>query len=100
MRDTEGTWLRDLPVVRVAINRPEVRNAFRPRTVDELYRVLDHARTSGDVGAVILTGNGPSPRDGAGPSPPAATSESADATATSTSARMTRAPHQCRRPRP
>ncbi|RJF40880.1 naphthoate synthase [Actinomyces sp. 2119] len=64
VRDTEGTWLRDLPVVRVAINRPEVRNAFRPRTVDELYRVLDHARTSGDVGAVILTGNGPSPGDG------------------------------------
>ncbi|WP_127841478.1 1,4-dihydroxy-2-naphthoyl-CoA synthase [Actinomyces wuliandei] len=64
VRDAEGTWLRDLPVVRVAVNRPEVRNAFRPRTVDELYRVLDHARTSGDVGAVILTGNGPSPRDG------------------------------------
>ena len=64
VRDEDGAWMRDLPVVRVAFNRPEVRNAFRPRTVDELYRVLDHARTSGDVGAVILTGNGPSPRDG------------------------------------
>ena len=64
VRDEDGTWLQDLPVVRVAFNRPEVRNAFRPRTVDELYRVLDHARMSGDVGAVILTGNGPSPRDG------------------------------------
>ena len=64
VRDASGTWVRDLPVVRVAFNRPEVRNAFRPRTVDELYRVLDHARMSGDVGAVILTGNGPSPRDG------------------------------------
>ena len=64
VRGEDGTWLRDLPVVRVAFNRPEVRNAFRPRTVDELYRVLDHARMSGDVGAVILTGNGPSPRDG------------------------------------
>lgn len=64
LRDGNSTWLRDLPVVRVAFNRPEVRNAFRPRTVDELYRVLDHARMSGDVGAVILTGNGPSPRDG------------------------------------
>ena len=63
-RDASGAWLRDLPVVRVAINRPEVRNAFRPLTVDELYRTLDHARMSGDVGAVILTGNGPSPRDG------------------------------------
>ncbi|TFH52558.1 1,4-dihydroxy-2-naphthoyl-CoA synthase [Actinomyces viscosus] len=64
LRSEDGTWLQDLPVVRVAFNRPEVRNAFRPRTVDELYRVLDHARMSGDVGAVILTGNGPSPRDG------------------------------------
>ncbi|MBF0697642.1 1,4-dihydroxy-2-naphthoyl-CoA synthase [Actinomyces bowdenii] len=64
LRDASGAWLRDLPVVRVALNRPEVRNAFRPRTVDELYRVLDHARMSGDVGAVVLTGNGPSPRDG------------------------------------
>ena len=54
-RDASGRWLRDLPVVRVAIDRPELRNAFRPRTVDELYRVLDHARMSGDVGAVILT---------------------------------------------
>src|SRR5690606_22502455 len=52
------------PVVRVAFDRPEVRNAFRPRTVDELYRVLDHARCSPDVGVVLLTGNGPSPRDG------------------------------------
>lgn len=50
--------------VRVAIDRPEVRNAFRPRTVDELYQALDHARQSPDVGCVLLTGNGPSPRDG------------------------------------
>ena len=50
--------------VRVAFNRPEVRNAFRPSTVDELYRVLDHARQSSDVGCVLLTGNGPSPKDG------------------------------------
>jgi naphthoate synthase len=50
--------------VRVAFDRPEVRNAFRPQTVDELYRALDHARTSTDVGCVLLTGNGPSPKDG------------------------------------
>ncbi|HEY4378321.1 MAG TPA: 1,4-dihydroxy-2-naphthoyl-CoA synthase [Acidimicrobiales bacterium] len=50
--------------VRVAFDRPEVRNAFRPATVDELYRVLDHARQSSDVGCVLLTGNGPSPQDG------------------------------------
>ena len=50
--------------VRVAFNRPEVRNAFRPETVDQLYRALDHARMSVDVGCVLLTGNGPSPKDG------------------------------------
>ena len=50
--------------VRIAFNRPEVRNAFRPRTVDQLYQALDHARMSTDVGCVLLTGNGPSPRDG------------------------------------
>lgn len=54
---TQGT-------VRIAFNRPEVRNAFRPHTVDELYRALDHARQQTDVGCVLLTGNGPSPRDG------------------------------------
>jgi 1,4-dihydroxy-2-naphthoyl-CoA synthase len=50
--------------VRIAFNRPEVRNAFRPRTVDELYAALDHARQTSDVGTVLLTGNGPSPKDG------------------------------------
>ncbi|MCL1800249.1 MAG: 1,4-dihydroxy-2-naphthoyl-CoA synthase [Promicromonosporaceae bacterium] len=54
----------DLPVVRIAFNRPEVRNAFRPETVDQLYAALNHARLTPDVLAVILTGNGPSPRDG------------------------------------
>jgi len=49
--------------VRIAFDRPEVRNAFRPHTVDELLRVLEHARTSSDVGCVLLTGNGPSPKD-------------------------------------
>ncbi|MBB3049271.1 naphthoate synthase [Prauserella isguenensis] len=51
-------------VVRVAFDRPEVRNAFRPHTVDELYRALEDARTSSDVGCVLITGNGPSPSDG------------------------------------
>lgn len=50
--------------VRVAFNRPEVRNAFRPATVDELYAALEHARQTTDVGCVLLTGNGPSPKDG------------------------------------
>ena len=52
------------PTVRIAFDRPEVRNAFRPHTVDELYRVLDHARMSNDVGVILLTGNGPSEKDG------------------------------------
>ncbi len=50
--------------VRIAFDRPEVLNAFRPHTVDELLRVLDHARTSADVGCVLLTGNGPSGKHG------------------------------------
>jgi naphthoate synthase len=54
----------DAGVVRIAFDRPGVRNAFRPQTVDELIAVLDHARLSTDVGCVLLTGNGPSPRDG------------------------------------
>ncbi|CAB4548911.1 MAG: 1,4-dihydroxy-2-naphthoyl-CoA synthase [Actinobacteria bacterium] len=53
-----------LGIVRVAFNRPEVRNAFRPQTVDELYRALDHARMESKVGVVLLTGNGPSAKDG------------------------------------
>jgi naphthoate synthase len=50
--------------VRIAFDRPHVRNAFRPHTVDELYRAMDHARRTPDVGCVLLTGNGPSPKDG------------------------------------
>src|SRR3954463_4163174 len=63
---TDITYHRavDVGAVRIAFNRPEVRNAFRPHTVDELYAALDHARMSSDVGCVLLTGNGPSPRDG------------------------------------
>lgn len=63
---TDITYHRavDQGTVRVAFNRPDVRNAFRPHTVDELYLALDHARRTSDVGCVLLTGNGPSPRDG------------------------------------
>jgi naphthoate synthase len=55
---------KELGAVRIAFDRPEVRNAFRPHTVDELFRALDHARQWTDVGCVLLTGNGPSPKDG------------------------------------
>jgi naphthoate synthase len=53
-----------LGVVRVAFNRPEIRNAFRPKTVDELAASLEHAKNNSKVGVVLLTGNGPSPKDG------------------------------------
>ena len=63
---TDITYHRahDVGAVRVAFNRPEVRNAFRPHTVDELFTALDHARQTPDVGCVLITGNGPSPKDG------------------------------------
>jgi naphthoate synthase len=66
LRFTDITYHRAVEqgTVRIAFDRPEVRNAFRPHTVDELYTALDHARMSSDVGCVLLTGNGPSPKDG------------------------------------
>ncbi|WP_437542090.1 1,4-dihydroxy-2-naphthoyl-CoA synthase [Sorangium sp. So ce327] len=71
-REVDGFSFEDLTyhravdqgTVRIAFNRPEVRNAFRPRTVDELYTALEDARTTSDVGCVLITGNGPSPKDG------------------------------------
>jgi len=64
LRDLTYHRAVDSGTVRIGFDRPEVRNAFRPQTVDELLRVLDHARMSADVGCVLLTGNGPSPKDG------------------------------------
>ena len=63
---TDITYHRavDVPVVRIAFDRPEVRNAFRPETVDALLRALEDARTRTDVACILLTGNGPSPKDG------------------------------------
>jgi len=63
---TDVTYHHDTSgrIARVAFNRPEVRNAFRPHTVDELYAALDDARQNPRIGVVLLTGNGPSPRDG------------------------------------
>jgi naphthoate synthase len=71
-REVEGFKFKDITyhravdqgTVRIAFDRPEVRNAFRPNTVDELYTALEHARVTTDVGCVLLTGNGPSPKDG------------------------------------
>jgi naphthoate synthase len=63
---TDVTYHHDVSgrIARVAFNRPEVRNAFRPGTVDELYRALDHARQNSRIGVVLITGNGPSQKDG------------------------------------
>lgn len=55
---------KDGRIARIAFDRPEVRNAFRPHTVDELYSALDQARQNPRIGVVLLTGNGPSPKDG------------------------------------
>ncbi|MCB1247399.1 MAG: 1,4-dihydroxy-2-naphthoyl-CoA synthase, partial [Acidimicrobiia bacterium] len=63
-RDITYHRAKDVGAVRIAFDRPEVRNAFRPGTVDELHRALDHARMTPDIGCVLLTGNGPSPKDG------------------------------------
>ena len=51
--------------LRIAINRPDCRNAFRPKTVDELIVAFEHAHTCEKIGTVILTGNGPSAKDDA-----------------------------------
>ena len=51
-------------VARIAFNRPEVRNAFRPKTVFELYEALLDAKEDNDIGVVLISGEGPSPKDG------------------------------------
>lgn len=51
-------------VARIAFNRPEVRNAFTPKTVDELWEALVTCHESQDIGVVLLTGEGPSSKDG------------------------------------
>ncbi|MEY9852683.1 naphthoate synthase [Leifsonia sp. EB41] len=63
---TDITYHHDVSgrIARIAFDRPDVRNAFRPHTVDELYAAMDDARTNPKIGVVLLTGNGPSPKDG------------------------------------
>jgi len=63
---TDVTYHHDVTgrIARIAFNRPEVRNAFRPQTVDELARALNDAHLNPHIGVVLLTGNGPSPKDG------------------------------------
>ena len=45
-------------IAKITINRPEVRNAFRPQTVTQMIAALEHAREDPRVGAIILTGKG------------------------------------------
>lgn len=51
-------------VARIAFNRPEVRNAFRPKTVDELLEALIICHESQEIGVVLISGEGPSKKDG------------------------------------
>ncbi len=51
-------------IARIAFNRPEVRNAFRPKTIDEMTEAFKMAWMDSEVGVVLLAGNGPSPKDG------------------------------------
>jgi naphthoate synthase len=45
-------------IAKITINRPKLRNAFRPQTVSELKEAFELARDDGDIGVVILTGEG------------------------------------------
>lgn len=51
-------------IARIAFNRPEVRNAFRPKTIDEMTEAVLDAWMDSEIGVVLLAGNGPSPKDG------------------------------------
>ncbi|MBT8190166.1 MAG: 1,4-dihydroxy-2-naphthoyl-CoA synthase [Bacteroidia bacterium] len=61
---TDITYKKCNGVARIAFNRPEVRNAFRPKTVFELYDAFVDARESQDIGVILLSAEGPSPKDG------------------------------------
>ena len=58
------TYKKTKGIARIAFNRPEVRNAFRPQTVAELYKAFLDAREDTNIGVVLFTGEGPSPKDG------------------------------------
>ncbi len=58
------TYRKSGGVARIAFNRPEVRNAFRPKTVHELYTAFLDAREDTSVGVVLFSAEGPSPKDG------------------------------------
>ena len=51
-------------VARIAFNRPNVRNAFRPKTTSELYQAFYDAQEDTSIGVVLLSAEGPSTKDG------------------------------------
>lgn len=61
---TDITYKKSGGVARIAFNRPEVRNAFRPKTVGELFETFLDAREDPNIGVVLFSGEGPSPKDG------------------------------------
>ncbi|WP_235923529.1 1,4-dihydroxy-2-naphthoyl-CoA synthase [Psychroflexus aurantiacus] len=61
---TDITYKKSNGVARIAFNRPEVRNAFRPKTVSELFEAFLDAREDPSIGVVLFSGEGPSPKDG------------------------------------
>ncbi len=58
------TYHKSGGIARIAFNRPEVRNAFRPQTIDQMIEAFRHVWMDPEVGVILLTGNGPSPKDG------------------------------------
>src|SRR5210317_2200323 len=51
-------------MARIAFDRPAIRNAFRPQTIDEMIEAFRDAWMDNEIGVVLLAGNGPSPKDG------------------------------------
>ena len=61
---TDITYKKCGGVARIAFNRPEVRNAFRPHTTSELYEAFYDVQEDSSIGVVLLSAEGPSPKDG------------------------------------
>jgi naphthoate synthase len=58
------TYEKSGGIARIAFDRPEIRNAFRPKTINEMIDAFRHVWMDQEVGVILLTGNGPSPKDG------------------------------------
>ena len=58
------TYEKSDGMARIAFDRPEIRNAFRPETIEQMIEAFREAWDDPDIGVVLLTGNGPSPKDG------------------------------------